>query len=70
MLFVEGTRDPFCPLDTLEEVRSKLPGRTDLIVIDDGDHSLKVRKSSGRDTDAAWQEAVDAIDSWISELVH
>ena len=69
MLFVEGTRDPFCPLDTLEEVRSRLPGRTDVVVIEDGDHSLKVRKSSGRDTEAAWQEAIDAIAGWISELV-
>jgi uncharacterized protein len=69
MLFVEGTRDPFCPLDTLDKVRSGLPGQTDIVVIDDGDHSLKVRKSSGRSTDEAWQEAIAAIARWISELV-
>ena len=67
-LFVEGTRDPFCPLETLEKHRSKIPARSDLLVIDDGDHSLKVRKSSGRDTQAAWHEAVEGIVAWLSSV--
>ena len=66
MLFVEGTRDPFCPLDTLEKVRKRLKTDTEVAVIDDGDHSLKVRKSSGRDTEAAWAEAMDVVAGWIS----
>lgn len=69
MLFVEGTRDPFCPLDTLENVRGSLPAKTDLVVIDDGDHSLKVRKSSGRSTEEAWMEAIAAVAAWIGQLV-
>ena len=64
MLFVEGTRDPFCPLPTLNEVMAKLP-RAELVVVEDGDHSLKVRKSSGRDTQTAWSEAAAAIAAWI-----
>ena len=67
MLFVEGTRDPFCPLGTLEKVRARL-GPTDLVVIEDGDHSLKVRKSSGRSTADAWQEAITAIADWMTKL--
>ncbi|HWL64973.1 MAG TPA: alpha/beta family hydrolase [Actinomycetota bacterium] len=65
MLFVEGTRDPFCPLDTLEKVRGRLKARSEVAVIEDGDHSLKVRKSSGRDSGAAWAEAMDAVAAWI-----
>jgi predicted alpha/beta-hydrolase family hydrolase len=68
MLFVEGTRDPFCPLDTLEKVRAKITAPNDLHVVDDGDHSLKVRKSSGRSTPEAWQEAIQAVGDWISSL--
>lgn len=64
MLFVEGTRDPFCPLATLEKVRKKL-ARTDLIVVEDGDHSLKVRKGSGRSTKEAWGEAASSISEWL-----
>jgi uncharacterized protein len=68
MLFVEGTRDPFCPLETLEEVRSELRATTEVAVIEDGDHSFKVRKSSGRDTAAAWQEVVDVTADWIEKV--
>jgi predicted alpha/beta-hydrolase family hydrolase len=68
MLFVEGTRDPFCPLDTLERVRAALPARTEVFVVDDGDHSLKVRKSSGRSTPEAWAEAIEAVADWTVKL--
>jgi uncharacterized protein len=64
MLFVEGTRDPFCPLETLEAVREGLRAKTKVAVIHDGDHSFKVRKSSGRATPEAWAEVVDAIVEW------
>jgi predicted alpha/beta-hydrolase family hydrolase len=67
MLFVEGTRDPFCPLETLATVRRKIKTPTDLLVIDDGDHSLKVRKSSGRSTQEAWSEAVAGISEWLAD---
>lgn len=66
MLFVEGTRDSFCPLETLERVRAKIAAPNDLYVVDDGDHSLKVRKSSGRSTPEAWEEAITAVAQWIS----
>lgn len=66
MLFIEGTRDPFCPLETLERVRKKLPGHSEVAVIDDGDHSFKVRKASGRTTTDAWTEVVDRAAEWIA----
>ena len=65
MLFVEGTRDPFCPLETLGEVRAELTAPTEVAIIDDGDHSLKVRKSSGRSTVEAWAEAAAAVSDWL-----
>lgn len=65
MLFVEGTRDPFCPLATLEEVRGELTAPNEVAVIDDGDHSFKVRKSSGRSTEDAWTEAATAVTGWL-----
>jgi predicted alpha/beta-hydrolase family hydrolase len=68
MLFVEGTRDPFCPLETLERVRAKIAARNDLCIVEDGDHSLKVRKSSGGSTRAAWDAAVQAVSEWTRTL--
>lgn len=68
MLFVAGTRDPFCPLKTLDRVRSKLHAPTEVFVVEDGDHSLKVRTSSGRSTRRAWDEAAAAVSDWIDRL--
>jgi uncharacterized protein len=68
MLFVEGTRDPFCPLETLDRVLKPLKKTASVFVVEDGDHSLKVRKSSGRSTIEAWNEAISAIDAWLTKI--
>ena len=68
MLFVEGTRDPFCPLETLASVRARLRAENELVVIEDGNHSLEVRKSSGRATPEAWAEASNAVSGWLHTL--
>lgn len=68
MLFIEGTRDPFCPLDTLDKVRADLPSESEVKVIDDGDHSFKVRKASGRTLEDSWGEVIAAASEWMSAL--
>lgn len=65
MLFIEGTRDPFCRLETLDAVLEDLDAQTEVAVIEGGDHSFKVRKSSGRSTTDAWAEVIAASDDWI-----
>lgn len=65
MLFVEGTRDPFCPLPTLERVLKNVRAPTEVAVIEDGDHSFKVRKSSGRSSEEALEEVIDRVADWI-----
>jgi predicted alpha/beta-hydrolase family hydrolase len=44
ILFVQGTRDPLCPLDILERVRAEMKAPTFLYVVEEGDHSLRVTK--------------------------
>ena len=65
MLFVEGTRDPFCPLERLDKVRADLAAETSVMVVDDGDHSFKVRKSSGRSTEQALDEVIAGVADWV-----
>ena len=67
MLFVEGTRDPFCPLETLDRVRGRIP-HSGLAVIEGGDQSFKVPKSTGRSTAEAWDEVVARSAEWIASL--
>jgi predicted alpha/beta-hydrolase family hydrolase len=44
ILFVQGTRDPLCPLDLLAEVRGMMAAPHRLHLVEGGDHSLEVRK--------------------------
>jgi len=67
VLFVQGTRDPLCPLALLETVRSEMVAVNLLHVVESGDHSLLLRK---KDLDDETQEAVDQrIAKAISDFV-
>jgi predicted alpha/beta-hydrolase family hydrolase len=44
ILFVQGTRDPLCPLDRLEEVRTRIAAPTTLHLVRGGNHSLEAGK--------------------------
>jgi len=44
ILFVQGTRDPLCPLDLLEQVRTVMKAPNFLHIVEGGDHSLRVPK--------------------------
>lgn len=42
VLFVQGSRDPLCPLDALEDVRRSMSAPTALHVVEGANHSLEV----------------------------
>jgi predicted alpha/beta-hydrolase family hydrolase len=46
VLFVQGTRDTLCDLTELEDVRGRMKARSELLVIEGGDHSLEATKTS------------------------
>ena len=67
ILFAQGTRDPLCPLDLLENVRAKMTAPNSLYGVQGGDHSLIVRK---KDLAGKTQEDVDRnIADTIREFV-
>jgi uncharacterized protein len=67
ILFVQGTRDPLCPLDLFESIRSEMNAPNFLHVVEGGDHSLLVRK---KDLGSETQEDVDQrIAKAISDFV-
>jgi hypothetical protein len=69
VLFVEGTRDPFCPLDLLERVRGRMSAPTALHVVEGGNHSLEVGvralAASGETQDDVDARAVAAIAAFL-----
>lgn len=61
MLFLQGSRDEFAQLDLLTSVCTELGTRATLHLIDDGDHSFKVPKRSGRTADQVMAELAEQI---------
>lgn len=69
MLFLQGTRDPFGTPDEIRAVRRamKLPGA--LHVVEGGDHSFAVTKSSGLSQRATLDAAADAIADFARKVL-
>ena len=65
MLFVAGTRDPFGHLDFMRPVIERLGGRATLEVIEDGDHSFKVPRASGKTQETVYADILERSLSWL-----
>jgi len=68
ILFIQGSRDSLCPLDSLAAVRARMTAPSTLLVVEGGNHSLEVsaaqRKASGvsqADSDARVLDAIRAF---------
>lgn len=73
ILFVQGTRDPLCPLPLLDSVRGRMRCTNALHVVDDGDHSLMVTRSSlarrGTTQAEVDAEAMEAVRAFLGREV-
>jgi predicted alpha/beta-hydrolase family hydrolase len=71
-LFVQGTRDPLCPLDLLERVRTEMKAPNFLHTVEGGDHSLRVPKrqlkARGTTEDDINQQILQAIAGFVDRL--
>lgn len=67
MLFVVGSRDPLSNMELFDRWVRPLPG-VSVAEIADGDHSFRVRKSSGRSNAEAEQEVIGAAIDWLNRL--
>lgn len=72
ILFVQGTRDPLCPLDLLADTRAKMTVRNELDVVEGGNHSLEVpagilRRAGERQEDVDLR-ILDAVRGFVWSL--
>ncbi len=65
-LIVQGTRDTFGKPEEVETY--SLAKKIKLRWLEDGDHSFKPRKSSGRTEAQNWQEGVDVVSKFIARV--
>jgi hypothetical protein len=73
ILFVQGTRDPLCPLDLLSLARQEMTAPNELHLVDGGDHSLGVRKRDlqmqGETQEDVNRRAFDAIARFVASAI-
>ena len=73
ILFVQGSRDPLCPLDALEGVRRRMRAPSALFVVDGGNHGLEVGRralaAEGTSQDAVEARVLEAIRRFVAEHV-
>src|SRR6266705_3422283 len=70
MLFLQGTRDEFAQLDLLRQVVRGLGDRATLHLIDEGDHSFKVPKRTGKTENDVMNELAATIQQWSTGLTN
>jgi uncharacterized protein len=68
MLFLQGTRDEFAQLDLLQQVVKGLGDRATLHLIEEGDHSFKVPKRTGKTESDVMDELAGTIQTWAMGL--
>jgi len=69
MLFVQGSRDSFGTPCELSPIIDDLNGLADIFVVEGGDHSFKIPKSSVVSQDQMYGLMLDKIDQWMRTIV-
>ena len=64
-LVVQGERDTFGTPDELRPALGTVPAPVTVHTVRDGDHSLKVRKSSEQSQNQVYEEVLDVVVAWI-----
>jgi uncharacterized protein len=68
MLFVQGSRDTFGTPEELAPILKTLQAPAELCVVEDGDHSFKVRKTAPLSQPAVFAFILDAVEGWLRRL--
>jgi pimeloyl-ACP methyl ester carboxylesterase len=68
VLFLEGTRDPFCDLDLLRSYLPAIPGPVTLQVVEGADHALKVAGPGGSSVRQTVASLLPVILGWLETL--
>lgn len=72
-LFIQGTKDPFCDVAVLEKSMPVLGAESMLLLVEGGDHSLRVGAGKGSSAaakreDAVFAEIMEDVLQWLGRL--
>ncbi len=69
MLFVQGTRDRRCDVDTLRDTLRGVGASTRLHVCEEADHNFKAPKRSLRNDEEIRNEVFDVLHDWLDKII-
>ena len=69
MLFVQGTRDRRCDVDTLRQTLRRVGASTTLHVCEQADHNFNVPKRAGRTPEDMRAEIYSTVNTWLGNVV-
>ena len=69
ILFAQGTRDPLCPVELLEDVRKRMRASSRLHIVEGGDHSLLVAKATLKAQGSTQEDADEGVRSAIARFL-
>jgi uncharacterized protein len=68
MLFFAGTRDTLCDIELLHNVLNRLKAKWELEIIEGGDHSFVLPKSSNTSEDEVYDRILRRTISWLDQM--
>jgi hypothetical protein len=68
MLFLQGTRDKLANLELLKPVIKRLGKRASLHIVEGGDHSFHILRSTGLSDDDVLNNLADAANQWTTNI--
>jgi len=69
LLFIQGTRDKFCELATLQKTLLRVGAPYSLHTIEDADHRFVVPKKTGRTEEEIFEELSTELEKWMSNIL-
>ncbi len=69
MLFLQGTRDKLADLELLKPVVKKIKDKAELFIVEGGDHSFHVLKSSGKNEEDILIEISKKAAEWMNSKI-
>lgn len=69
MLFVTGTRDRYCDVDTLRRMLARVGAPTHLHAVEEADQNFRVLKKSPRTQEEVDAEMVNVVERWIDKVL-
>jgi predicted alpha/beta-hydrolase family hydrolase len=67
MLFLQGTRDPLAPVQSIRSVCKKLEPRAAIVIFEGADHSFHVPKSAGKTDSEMIRELAQSTAAWMTK---